>query len=283
VAKPSPLKANVDCPHCGFKQMEYAAAKSTMCRQCGAHFVPLAPKLEVRLRPKDEQPLETLADPSLFRKLEGFWNKHHSSHIECFDCKATQEISSAATSTICPKCSKHIDLRDYKITTSFSRSIRTHGQIHLTAKGDLSSSSVTCRSALIEGKMRGNLQCLGTATINFIGKIPGRLTAEHVLVERKSDVQFFRRIRVKSIEIRGRMTGEIVAEGAVVIHRNAILDGDVTAKAISVEKGGIFSGQLIIGSVGLTQAELLPERKPAVTTSPDAIVPEVVPHPLPAI
>ena len=253
-----------------------------MCRQCGAHFVPSVPKLEVRLRPKDEQPVATIADPSLFRKLEGFWTKHHSSHIECFDCKAAQEISSAATSTICPKCSKHIDLRDYKITTSFSRSIRTHGQIHLTAKGDLSSSSVTCRSALIEGKMRGNLQCLDTATINFIGKIPGRLTAEHVLVERKSDVQFFRRIRVKSIEIRGRMTGEIIAEGAVVIHRNATLDGNVTAKAISVEKGGIFSGQLIIGSLGLTQAELLPEPKPAATTSPDAIPPEVVPHPLPA-
>ncbi len=120
--------------------MEYAAAKSTMCRQCGAHFVPSAPKLEVRLRPKDEQPLD-LADPSLFRKLEGFWNKHHSSVIECFDCKATQEISSAATSTICPKCSKHIDLRDYKITTSFSRSIRTHGHVHLTAKGDLAAAT----------------------------------------------------------------------------------------------------------------------------------------------
>src|SRR5450631_2598744 len=136
--------------------MEYAAAKSTMCRQCGAHFAPSAPKLEVRLRPKAE-PVESNADPSIFQKLEGFWSKHHSSIIECCDCKATQEISSAATSTICPKCSIHIDLRDYKITTSFSRSIRTHGEIHLTAKGDLSSSSVTCRSALIEGKLRGNL------------------------------------------------------------------------------------------------------------------------------
>lgn len=262
--------------------MEYAAAKSTMCRQCGAHFVPSAPKMEVRLRPKDEQPLETLADPSIFRKLEGFWTKHHSSHIECFDCKAAQDISSVATSTICPKCSKHIDLRDYKITTSFSRSIRTHGEIHLTAKGDLSSSNVTCRSALIEGKMRGNLQCLGTATINFIGKIPGRLTAEHVLVERKSEVHFFRRIRVKSIEIRGRMTGEIIAEGAVIIHRNATLDGNVTAKSISVEKGGIFSGQLIIGSTGLTQAELLPESKPAGTEPQEVLAPAVVPHPLPA-
>jgi cytoskeletal protein CcmA (bactofilin family)/ribosomal protein S27E len=281
VEKPSPAKVSVDCPHCGFKQMEYAAAKSTMCRQCGAHFVPSAPKVEVRLRSKDE-PVETVADPSLFRKLEGFWSKHHNTIIECFDCKATQEISSAATSTICPKCSKHMDLHDYKITTSFSRSIRTHGQIHLTAKGDLSSSSVICRSALIEGKMRGNLHCLGTATINFTGKIPGRLTAEHVLVERKSVCQFFRRVRVKSIEIRGRMTGEIIAEAAVIIHRNGMLDGNVTAKSISVEKGGIFCGQLIIGSAGLTQAELLPESKPAVTAASEAIPPAVVPHPLPA-
>jgi cytoskeletal protein CcmA (bactofilin family)/ribosomal protein S27E len=285
VAKPAPAKVNVDCPHCGFKQMEYAAAKSTMCRQCGAHFAPSAPKMEVRLRPQGE-PVEAAPDPSLLRKLEGFWTKHHNSEIECFDCKARQEISSAATSTFCPKCSTHMDLRDYKVTTSFSRSIKTHGEIHVTQKGDLSSSTVTCRSALIEGKMRGNMNCVGTATINFIGKIPGRLTAEHVLVERKSDVQFFRRIRVKSIEIRGRMTGEIIAEGAVVIHRNATLDGNVTAKSISVEKGGIFSGQLVIGNAGLTQAELLPEAKPAATAPSDSasseLGPDAVPHPLPA-
>jgi cytoskeletal protein CcmA (bactofilin family) len=261
--------------------MEYAAAKSTMCRQCGSHFAPSAPRQEVRLRPKDE-PVEAAADPSLFQKIEGYWHKHHNSVIECFECKAKQEISSAATSTFCPKCSTHIDLRNYKVTTSFSRSIKTQGEIHITAKGDLSSSSVTCRSALIEGKMRGNLICLGTATINFVGKIPGRLTAENIVVDRKSDVHFFRRIRVKRIEIRGRMTGEVVAEGAVVIHRGALLDGNVTAKSISVEKGGIFMGQLIIGSSGLTQAELLPEVKPAPAAAPEEIAPVTVPHPVPA-
>ena len=265
--------------------MEYAAAKSTMCRQCGSHFAPSVPKQEVRLRPKDE-PVEAPADSSssIFHKIEGYWHKHHNSVIECFDCKAKQEISSAAESTFCPKCSTHIDLRNYKVTTSFSRSIKTQGEIHVAAKGDLSSSNVTCRSALIEGKMRGNMQCLGTATINFIGKIPGRLTAQHVLVERKSVVQFFRRVRVKSIEIRGQMTGEVIAEGAVVIHRSAVLDGNVTAKSISVEKGGIFTGQLVIGNAGLTQAELLPAPKPAATETaePESIAPEVVPHPLPA-
>jgi cytoskeletal protein CcmA (bactofilin family) len=263
--------------------MEYAAAKSTMCRQCGSHFAPSVPKQEVRLRPKDE-PVEAPAESasSIFHKIEGYWHKHHNSVIECFDCKAKQEISSAAESTFCPKCSTHIDLRDYKVTTSFSRSIKTQGEIHVTAKGDLSSSNVTCRSALIEGKMRGNMNCIGTATINFVGKIPGRLTAENIVVDRKSDVHFFRRIRVKSIEIRGRMTGEIVAEGPVVIHRGALLDGNVTAKSISVEKGGIFMGQLIIGSSGLTQAELLPETKPTPVAAAEENAPVAVPHPLPA-
>src|SRR4051812_9648534 len=264
--------------------MEYAAAKSTMCRQCGSHFAPAAPKQEIRLRPREERVEAAVSsnDPSILQKIEGLWTKHHNSQIECFECKAKHEVSSAATSSFCPKCSTHVDLRNYKITTSFSRSIKTQGEIHITAKGDLSSTSVTCRSALIEGKMRGNMNCIGTATIDFVGKIPGRLTAQHVLIERKSDVHFFRRIRVKSIEIRGRMTGEIIAEGTVVIHRNALLDGNVTARSISVEKGGVFSGQLIIGSAGLTQAELLPETTAPATAATDEVDPVAVPHAVPA-
>src|SRR4051812_24234465 len=266
--------------------MEYAAAKSTMCRQCGSHFVPAAPKQEVRLRPKEER-VEAAApassDSSLRQKFEGLWNKHHSSEIECFECKAKHEVSSAATSSFCPKCSTHVDLRNYKITTSFSRSIKTQGEIHVTSKGDLSSTTVTCRTALIEGKMRGNMNCVGTATINYVGKIPGRLIAQNVVIDRKSDVHFFRRIQVKTIEIRGRMTGEIVAEGAVVIHRNALLDGNVTAKSISVEKGGIFMGQLIIGTSGLAQAELLPEpTAPAAVTQSASEEIVGLPHALPA-
>ena len=236
--------------------MEYAAAKSTMCRQCGRHYSPALPKPQPKFRLRQDatsqphrQPAAEPASPIL-RKFENLWPRQQSSQIECFDCKAKQEISSAARSTICPSCSAHIDLHDYKITTSFSRSIRTHGEVHITSRADLSSNTVICRTALIEGKMRGSLNCSGAATINFSGKIPGRLTASHVVVERKADVQFFRRLRVKTLEIRGRMTGEVIAEGVVVIHRNGCLDGNVTARAISVEKGGIFSGQLIIGKSG---------------------------------
>ncbi len=269
-----------------------------MCRQCGGSFAPdAAPKPAFTLRSivaEDSAPAAAVSAVAsampdagtLMRKFDGLWGKQRSSVVECFDCKAPQEVTSSATSTTCPRCSAHLDLRDYKITTSFSRTIRTHGDVHITARGDLSSSNVICRSAIVEGRLRSNLHCSETATIYSSGKVPGRLSAGHVLIERKSTVQFFRAVHVKSIEIRGHMTGEVVAESVVVIHRNASLDGNVTAKSISVEKGGMFTGQLIIGSSGLQQAELLPRSEPArapaaASAQDEGLLPGLV-QPLPA-
>jgi len=261
--------------------MEYAAAKSSICRQCGRYFSPFAPKPGLKLRVREDAPAAAPAASSILGRFEEFWKKQQSSVIECFDCKRKQQVCGTATSTICPSCSAHIDLRDYKITSGFSRSIRTRGDVHLAGKGDLGSSSVVCQSALIEGRLRGNLHCDDTATINFAGKIPGRISARHVIVERKSDIQCFRRIRAESIEIKGRMSGEIVAQ-TVTIQKKGVLEGDVTARAISVEKGGMFSGQLVIGRANLTQGELLEEQKPDIAHVPESDFSGVDPRPLPA-
>ena len=261
--------------------MEYAAAKSSMCRQCGRSFTPFVPKPTLKLRTTEEAlapPAETSS--TIFGKLEDFWKRQSSSVIECFECKRKQQVSGAATSTICPSCSAHIDLRDYKITSGFSRSIRTRGNVHLSGKGDLASSSVVCQSALIEGRLRGNLDC-DTATINYSGKIPGRISARLVVVERRADIHCFRTVRAEQIEIKGRMSGEIIAQ-SVTVHRKAALEGDVTARAISVERGGMFSGQLAIGQTGLAQGELLGEQKPAATPPAESGFQGTIGRPLPA-
>ena len=280
MASPSPAKVSVECPHCGFKQMEYAAAKSSICRQCGRYFSPFAPKPGLKLRVREEAPVAP-ASSSILGKFEDFWKRQQSSVIECFECKRKQQVCGSATSTICPACSAHIDLRDYKVTSGFSRTIRTRGDVHLTAKGDLGSSSVVCRSALIEGRLRGNLHCDDTATINFGGKIAGRISARHIIVERKSDIHCFRRVCAESVEIKGRMSGEIVAQ-IVTIQKKGALEGDVTARAISVEKGGMFSGQLVIGRANLTQGELLEEQKPGIPSVPESDFSAVTQRPLPA-
>ena len=259
--------------------MEYAAAKSSICRQCGRSFTPFAPKPTLKLRTTEEARAPETSS-SIFGKLEDFWKRQTSSAVECFECKRKQQVSGAATSTICPSCSAHIDLRDYKITSGFSRSIRTRGNVHLSGKGDLASSSVECQSALIEGRLRGNLHC-DTATINYSGKIPGRISGRHVVVDRKADVHCFRTVRAEHIEIKGRMSGEIIAQ-SVTVHRKGSLEGDVTAKAISVEKGGMFSGQLVIGQIGLAQGELLAKQEPTVSRPTESSFQDAVARPLPA-
>ncbi|PYL45934.1 MAG: hypothetical protein DMF40_14235 [Verrucomicrobia bacterium] len=246
-----------------------------MCRQCGSHFSPSAPKPAPNVAPQPRlDPRREVAPPtaSLKQRFDSLWKSKRTRVIECFDCHRKQEVSGVATSTICPSCSAHIDLSDYKIATSFSRSIRTTGEVHVTAKGDLSSSSVRCSRAVIEGRLRGNLDSGGSIIIYASGKIPGKLSASEMVIEKRSQVQFFRRVRVANIEIRGRMSGEIVADGLVTIRKYAVLEGDVTARAINVEKGGAFSGQLVIGKGGLQQAELLPPEKAPGANEPEKAI-----------
>jgi cytoskeletal protein CcmA (bactofilin family) len=259
--------------------MEYAAAKSSICRQCGRSFTPFAPKPGLKLRTNVEAPPPEPSS-SIFGKLEDFWKRQTSSVVECFECKRKQQVSGAATSTICPSCSAHIDLRHYKITSGFSRSIRTRGNVHLSGKGDLASSSVECQSALIEGRLRGNLHC-DAATVNYSGKIPGRISARLVVVDRKADIHCFRTVRAEQIEIRGKMSGEIIAQ-SVTVYRKGSLEGDVTARAISVERGGLFSGQLVIGQTGLAQGELLGEHQPTASPPTESSLQGAVSRPLPA-
>ncbi len=78
------------------------------------------------------------------------------------------------------------------------------------------------------------------------------------------------------------MSGEIVAQTLVTVHKKGSLEGNVTARAISVEKGGMFSGQLIIGQADLTQGELLPEQKPAAGSMPETDISGAAAQPLPA-
>ncbi len=239
--------------------MEYAAARSTLCRQCGKHYVVKVEPAAVKAAVAAKEETGSSSGTSFLQRFEGIWNRPRITSVACYDCGTRQEITSAATSTICPSCSVHMDLRDYKINGSFSRLIRTHGEVHITPTGDLSSSQVTCRVAIIDGKLRGGLHCHERAEFRLIGKVQGKLVAPEVLIGKKANVQFFRQLQVGAIEIRGAMSGEILADTVVTIRSTGSLDGNVIARSINVEKGGTFTGQLVIGRQTLEQAELLPD------------------------
>lgn len=237
--KRQPEKISADCPHCGFSQLESAYAKSTICRKCGQHF-----SIE-KLLAKE---VSSLKAPSLIDRLGKMVSRETVKEICCFSCGASQQVSSIAESSQCAKCGSYIDLRDFKISGPFGRSIQTQGEVVVTAKGDATSQRIICGTARIEGKLRGQLHCTGDVFVKFAGKLTGGIEAKRIIVERKSELELQRPLRGQTIEIHGEIVGEIVCD-RVIIQKHGHLTGTVYAKAITVEKGGIFSGELHIGEL----------------------------------
>ena len=249
---PSAGKVALTCPHCGFKQLESPYTKSTFCRKCGEYY-----------EPGKAKPVLRNERPSLVARVSQFLARKKTREITCFDCGAVQTVSSSSTSSICPQCSAYIDLSDFKINSAFSRMIQTQGMVTIGASADVTSSKVACREALVQGKLRGNLFCTNTATVKYKGKISGSVEARNIVVAKRSEVEFVRVVKAKSMEIAGTVSANLHIDGIVKITKHGRLEGTVHSKGIVVEKGGIFLGELVIGQSAFVQQELVAVAHPA--------------------
>ncbi len=234
-------KISADCPHCGFTQLESAYAKSTFCRKCGQHY-----SIE-KLLAKEAT---SLKGPGFFDKLSKLISGETIREVACFSCQHKQSVSSAAQSTLCPACGSYIDLRDFKIDGPFGRTIQTQGEVEIRSKGDVSSARIGCHTAYLEGKLRGTLVATHDVFLKTKEKILGGIETKRLTVEKRCDAEVMRLVKVQSAEINGRLSARMVCEGAVKINKGGTLEGILYAKAIVVEKGGIFSGELFIGQKG---------------------------------
>jgi len=243
----------VECPHCGFKQLESPFAKSTFCRKCSEHYELGKPKAE----PKPSE-----GRTSLLARFGGLFARNTTRDITCFHCGAVQTVSNSATSSLCPHCSTYIDLSDFKIAAAFSRSVETQGKVRILPKGDVTSARIACSEAYIQGKLRGNLFSTGEVRVKLKGKLPGGLDVNRLVIERRSEVEAVRAIKARSVEVAGKLSARLHVDGTVTIAKKGWLEGTVYAKGINVEKGGVFLGELIIGRQELSQPELLPMEPP---------------------
>ena len=83
-----------------------------------------------------------------------------------------------------------------------------------------------------------------------------------MIVEKRCDVEFVHPVRVQAMEVNGKASARVLCEGQVTINKGGSLEGTIYAKAINIEKGGIFSGELFIGPHELQQADLLVQPVP---------------------
>ena len=257
-------KVSADCPHCGFSQLESAFAKSTFCRKCGQHY-----SIE-KLLAKE---VASLKGPSLFAKLSKMVAGEKIRDICCFSCGQRQQVSSSAQSSLCPQCSSYIDLSDFKIAGPFGRSIQTQGEVVLSSKADVTSAKIACGAAVIDGKLRGLLVCTGEARVKLQGKFLGDIDAHKLVIDKKADVEFARTVKARAVEIHGKMAADIQCDGCLTIAAGGALAGVVRARAINIEKGGIFSGELVIGLEDEPPPETVAAPAPEAIKKPAPLVP----------
>jgi cytoskeletal protein CcmA (bactofilin family)/predicted RNA-binding Zn-ribbon protein involved in translation (DUF1610 family) len=245
---PTGSKTSVVCPHCGASQLESVFARSTICRKCSRHFPIGAPD------PSERTGLTQWA--RALSRVKGWLGHETVRLIQCFGCGANQQVSGSARSSLCPHCGAYIDLRDFRISGPFSRSIETQGSVLVLPKGDVTSARVLCAEAFIRGRLHGSLICTGTTRVKCKGRFMGAVDTQLLVVEKRSEVEFVRPVKARTVEIYGKTSARVMAD-SVRIGKSGALDGTVYAKAIVVERGGLFHGELVIGKREMVQPDLL--------------------------
>lgn len=276
-----PTKA-VSCPKCSASQQESPGVISTFCRACGHHFElgekSLAPAkaktsgwretiapLTTRLAPLGRRAMQA-AEPWLLRyepqidKVREYyhrWRPPEFKRVRCHECARIHEVPRLAASTSCPNCNAHIDLYDVLVEKRISRVVRTRGNLVIKKFGYLNNQVTICGNADIGGGAAGKIFCDGETKIRTSGRLNCEIGSRRVRVERGADVIVAHPIRVHDMVVHGKVTARIYCNGTLRILKRGFLRGEVHARSIMVDKGGLLQAELNIGRFDEANPEIL--------------------------
>jgi cytoskeletal protein CcmA (bactofilin family)/ribosomal protein S27E len=203
-------------------------------------------------RPQSNSPPPTpspaLQTASSFQKMkeQGMYRNQYFKDAECFDCGHKFKTGRSARSANCPACGAYISLEDVEINMVSTQSVKTRGNVLIRKRGRLSASSVHCRDLECHGTIEANVTCSGDATFRTTGSIIGEIRCHRFVVEKGADVAFLNPVHATEVEIQARVTGTIYCSGPVFITSNGSVNGDVTARSVSIEPGGELNGAMNI-------------------------------------
>ena len=228
---PSPKqnKISVTCPKCGHVQPEPQGAYSTVCKKCHSHF--RLEELEESAPRKKKAPEK----PAIEQKP-----------VVCFQCGTELLVSAAAESTMCKRCSSHVDLRDYQITQTVSKNFRTHGRIVLEEKGYIMNTDSLVGDAVIKGRFIGKINAVRSLEIHSTASIKGTIATGKLIIPAGNHFRW-PELRIGGADIAGELVGPIFSQGTIYLRSTGRLFGDVEAANLIIESGAVFVGVAKIG------------------------------------
>jgi cytoskeletal protein CcmA (bactofilin family) len=232
LAPPKKDTVLVACPKCGHQQPEPKSVYSTLCKKCHAHFrieeTPGKPaKTGVRAKP---------AKPAIEVR-----------QIRCFQCDTELEVPVAAESTMCKRCSSHVDLRDYQITQTVSKNFRTYGRVVVEEKGYLLNTDTLAGEVVLKGRFIGKMMAKRWLEIHSSAYIKGSFSTGKLIIPAGNHFRWPEPLAIGGADISGELAANLKATGTVVLRATARLFGDVEAGGLVVESGAIIVGAARIG------------------------------------
>jgi cytoskeletal protein CcmA (bactofilin family)/ribosomal protein S27E len=179
-------------------------------------------------------------------KEQGMYRNQYFKDAECFDCGHKFKTGRSAKSANCPTCGSYISLEDVEINMTSTQAVKTRGDVLIRKRGRLSATSVHCRDLECHGIIEANVTCSGDASFRTTGSIIGEIRCNRFVVEKGADVAFMNPVHATEVEIQARVTGAIYSSGPVLITSNGSVNGDVTARSVSIEPGGELNGAMNI-------------------------------------
>ena len=219
-------QVQVVCPNCGHVQLEPRRAISTNCRKCQQHLV-----VQEFLNPK----LAPVPAPTRL---------HGQRRVSCFDCGTEMDVPAAAQSSMCKRCSSHIDFQDYSINSAISKSFKTKGRFVVEKNGYVFNTEVLAGEIVVRGRILGKLTAERSITVYSNAEIKGTFRTPLLVIPAANCFHSREPLRVNSVEILGELVASVRAEQTVLLRATGRLFGDVQAHSLVVEDGAVLVGQV---------------------------------------
>ena len=116
---------------------------------------------------------------------------------------------------MCKRCSRYVDLKDYRINSAVSKNFKTKGSFIIEPKGYVFNTEAIVREAVIKGR--------------FLGK----LTVDQLTI-------------YSTAEIAGELVNDLHVDGTAVVKATARLFGTLEARNLVVEDGAVVVGSLCV-------------------------------------
>jgi cytoskeletal protein CcmA (bactofilin family) len=178
--------------------------------------------------------------------------------ITCFQCGTDLEVPVAAESTMCKRCSSHVDLRDYEITATVSKNFRTYGRLVIEEKGYVLNTDSRVGEAIIKGRFIGKIIADRLLEIHSTAAIKGSFNTGRLVIPAGNRFRWAEILRIGGADIGGEFVANIITQGTVVLRSTARFFGDIEAANLVVETGAVLVGSAKIGNFPPSEKESKP-------------------------